>query len=96
MASGRRGADPSTRPPGFVYRAGVARLSKLRRPRPGGSKTDRADGPVDDAGSLVTVAGNQNASGYPQGIAAVVVVYALVRLAGLLVRFLRSGERTRP
>lgn len=51
---------------------------------------------MDDAGSLITVAGNQNASGYAQGLAAVVAVYALVRVAGLLVRFLRSGTRTRP
>jgi hypothetical protein len=80
----------------FVYRAGMAKQSKLRLDRTTGPETDRAEGPVDDAGSLVVVAGNQNASGYPQGLAAVVVVYALVRLAGLLVRFLRSGARTRP
>ncbi len=50
---------------------------------------------MDDAGSLIGVAGNQNASGYPQGVAAVAVVYVLIRLAGVLVRYLRSGERPR-
>jgi hypothetical protein len=76
-----------------VYRDGVARLSKLRRSRPAHSVAEPAEGPIDDAGSLVTVVGEQNAGGWPQGIVAVVAVYALVRLGGLLVRFLRSGQR---
>jgi hypothetical protein len=79
----------------FVYRDGVAKLSKLRRTRPARSVAEPAEGPIDDAGSLIAVAGEQNASGWPQGLAAVVVVYGLVRLGGLLVRFLRSGERPR-
>jgi len=76
-----------------VYRGRVAKRSKTRPVPPGAAEAGPAEGPVDDAGSLVTVVGEQNASGWPQGIVAVVAVYALVRLGGLLVRFLRSGER---
>ncbi len=78
-----------------VYGAGMAKPSKLRQARTPDPATDRPGGPVDDAGSLVFVAGNQNASGYPQGIVVVVVIYVLVRLAGLLLRFLRSGGPAR-
>jgi hypothetical protein len=48
-----------------------------------------ADDPVDDEGSLVAVAGGQTASGYAQGLVWVVIVYAFVRLAGLVRRVLR-------
>ena len=44
---------------------------------------------MDDEGSLVAVAGGQTASGYAQGLVWVVIVYAFVRLAGLVRRVLR-------
>ena len=44
---------------------------------------------MDDEGSLVAVAGGQTASGYAQGLVWVVIVYAFVRLVGLVRRVLR-------
>ena len=55
-------------------------------PTPAGQATDD---PVDDEGSLVAVAGGQTASGYAQGLVWVVIVYAFVRLVGLVRRVLR-------
>ena len=78
-----------------VYRGQVAKRSKTRPVPSAAAEAGSAEGPIDDAGSLVTVVGEQNASGWPQGIVGVVGVYVLVRLGGLLVRFLRSGERSR-
>ena len=61
-------------------------------PTPAGPATDD---PVDDEGSFVAVAGGQTASGYAQGLVSVVIVYAFVRLAGLVRRVLRRCRRRR-
>jgi hypothetical protein len=73
----------------------MAKQHKIRWHRPPEPVEDRDQDPVDDVGSLVDLTGNQSANGYPQGIAAVVGVYGLMRLVGLLVRFMRSGSRPR-
>jgi hypothetical protein len=52
-----------------------------------------ADGPIDDTASLVQVAGSQAASGLPQGLVAVVVVYVGFRVIGLVGRLF--GRRSR-
>ncbi len=74
----------------------MVKHSKVRPVPHDSPDLDEAEDPVDDVRDLGVVAGSQAASGLPQGITAVVIVYAVVRLAGLLVRFLRSGTRTRP
>ena len=58
------------------------------------SSEPASDDPVDDEGSLVAVAGGQTASGYAQGLVWVVIVYAFVRLAGLVRRVVRRGTRS--
>jgi len=59
------------------------------------SDLDPDEGPIDDATSLVAVAGTQTANGVAQGLIGVAIVYGMVRIGGVLVRFLRSGGRTR-
>ena len=53
------------------------------------------DGPVDDVVSFGKVAGDQAASGLPQGLVWPLFVYGVARAIGALGRFLRGGKRLR-
>jgi hypothetical protein len=75
-----------------VYRA-VVRRNKRRLSRSGDAEPRPGDGPVDDTGSLVKLSGDQAASGLPQGIGAVLIVYAGFRVLRGLGRFLRGRNR---
>jgi hypothetical protein len=77
-----------------LYLAGMVRRRKRRTDRLAEAESRPEDGPVDDAGSLVKLAGDQAASGLPQGLSSVFIVYALFRVIRGLVRFLRGGPRT--
>lgn len=72
----------------------MARRGKRRTDRSADAERIAEDGPVDDGGSLAKLAGDQAASGLPQGLGAVVVVYALFRVIRGLGRFLRGDSRT--
>jgi hypothetical protein len=76
-----------------LYRSGMARRSKHRTGRSAEAEPRQEDGPVDDTGSLVKLAGDQTASGYPQGLGTVFIAYVLFRVIRGLVRFLRGGTR---
>ena len=73
----------------------MAKQSKLHPIPPPEPELETDDGPIDDASSLAVVAGSQGANGFPQGLTAVVLVYATVRLIGPIVRMFRGGRRTR-
>jgi hypothetical protein len=73
----------------------MTRRGKRRTDRPVRAEPLREDGPVDDAGSLVKLAGDQAASGLPQGLGSVVIVYSVFRVIRGLMRFLRGGTRLR-
>ncbi len=68
----------------------------VRRRRRAGPTADEApledQGVIDDTGSLVKLSGDQAASGFAQGIGAVVVVYAVARVLRGLAGFLRGGS----
>jgi hypothetical protein len=83
-------ASRSRPPPGVPWPGGRSQQDPTGPPA--AAEAEPAEGPIDDAGSLVTVVGEQNASGWPQGIVAVVAVYALVRLGGLLVASSGAGS----
>jgi hypothetical protein len=73
----------------------MTRRSHRPTDRPVGAEVLPEDGPVDDAGGLVKLAGDQAASGLPQGLGSVVIVYAVFRVIRWLVGFLRGGTRLR-
>jgi hypothetical protein len=79
----------------LVYRADMAKRSKRGTDRPAEVDSRPEDGPVDDTASIAKIAGDQAASGLPQGLAWPLIVYAVARAIGALGRFLRGGRRLR-
>lgn len=73
----------------------MAKRSRIPRDEAPSRAAALDDGSVDDAASLGVVAASQTASGLPQGIAAMVVVYALVRLGRLVIGSLRGDRPAR-
>ena len=73
----------------------MAKQSKLHPIPPPGPEVDTGEGPIDDARSLEAVVGSQGANGFPQGLTAVVLVYAAVRLIGPIVRMFSGGRKNR-
>ena len=73
----------------------MAKQSKLRPIAPPEPEADTDEGAIDDARSLEAVAGSQAANGLPQGLTAVVLVYAAVRLIGPIVRMFSGGRKNR-
>ena len=78
-----------------VYGGGMAKQSKLHPIQPPEAEVETDEGPIDDMGSLTAVTGSQAANGLPQGLTAVVLVYAAVRLIGPIVRMFTGGRKTR-
>jgi len=73
----------------------MAKQSKLHPIPPPEPEVEAGEGPIDDASSLAAVAGSETANGFPQGLTAVVLVYAAVRLIGPIVRMFTGGRKTR-
>jgi hypothetical protein len=73
----------------------MAKRSK-RCPEPPAEVESRPeDGTVDDVVSFGKVAGDQAASGLPQGLLWPLVIYAIARAIGAVMRILSGGRRLR-
>ncbi|MDP9482588.1 MAG: hypothetical protein M3P84_05125 [Chloroflexota bacterium] len=71
----------------------MAKRSKYRPGAPAEVEPRPEDDTVDDVVAFGKVAGDQAATGLPQGIVWPLIVYAIARAIGALGRYLRGGRR---
>ena len=73
----------------------MVKPTKRRPERPADVEPRPEDAPVDDVVSFGKVAGDQAASGLPQGIVWPLFIYVIARAIGAVRRFLLGGKRLR-
>ncbi len=73
----------------------MVKQSKRRPERPADVRPSPEDTPIDDVASFGKVAGDQAASGLPQGVVWPLFIYVIARAIGALRRFLLGGKRLR-